>query len=58
MYAPQLGFAVRGGQSAGASELISPKSGQLVLFPSWLQHAVRPYRGDRTRISIAFNFSL
>lgn len=58
MYAPLLGFAVPGGQSAGASELISPKSGQMILFPSWLAHAVRPYRGDRERISIAFNFSL
>jgi uncharacterized protein (TIGR02466 family) len=58
MYAPLLGFAVPGGQSAGASELISPKNGQIVLFPSWLAHAVRPYRGERERISIAFNFSL
>jgi uncharacterized protein (TIGR02466 family) len=58
MYAPLLGFAVPGGQSAGASELISPKSGQIVLFPSWLAHAVRPYRGERERISIAFNLSL
>ena len=38
MYAPLLGFAVPGGQSAGASELIFPKSGQFILFPSWLQH--------------------
>ena len=58
MYAPLLGFAVPGGQSAGASELIHPKSAQLVLFPSWLLHAVRPYRGDRERISVAFNFGL
>jgi uncharacterized protein (TIGR02466 family) len=58
MYAPQLAFAVPGGQSAGASELIYPKSGQFVLFPSWLQHAVRPYRGERTRISVAFNFGV
>jgi uncharacterized protein (TIGR02466 family) len=58
MYAPLLGFAVPGGQSAGASELVYPKSGQLVLFPSWLLHAVRPYRGDRERISVAFNFGL
>jgi uncharacterized protein (TIGR02466 family) len=49
---------VPGGQSAGASELIHPRSGQLVLFPSWLLHAVRPYRGDRERISVAFNFGL
>jgi len=58
MYAPLLGFAVPGGQSAGASELIHPESGQLVLFPSWLLHAVRPYRGRRERISVAFNFGL
>jgi uncharacterized protein (TIGR02466 family) len=58
MYAPLLGFAVPGGQSAGASELIYPESGQMVLFPSWLLHAVRPYRGERERISVAFNFGL
>jgi uncharacterized protein (TIGR02466 family) len=58
MYAPRLGFAVPGGQSAGASELIHPKSGQMVLFPSWLLHAVRPYHGERERISVAFNFGL
>ena len=58
MYAPLLSFAMPGGQSAGASELIFPKSGQFVLFPSWLAHAVRPYEGGRERISIAFNFSL
>jgi uncharacterized protein (TIGR02466 family) len=58
MYAPLLGFAVPGGQSAGASELIRPKSGQMVLFPSWLLHAVRPYHGGHERISIAFNLSV
>ena len=58
MYAPLLGFAVPGGQSAGASELIYPKAGQMILFPSWLAHAVRPYDGQRERISIAFNFSI
>ena len=58
MYAPNLAFNVPGGQSVGASELIHPKAGQVVLFPSWLSHAVRPYHGDRERISIAFNFSV
>jgi uncharacterized protein (TIGR02466 family) len=58
MYAPLLAFSVPGGQSVGASELIYPKAGQMILFPSWLLHAVRPYHGDRTRISIAFNLSL
>ncbi len=58
MYAPNLAFSMSGGQSVGASELIYPKAGQMILFPSWLQHAVRPYNGDRIRISIAFNLSI
>jgi uncharacterized protein (TIGR02466 family) len=34
--------------------------GQLVLFPSWLLHDVKPFEGDGERITIAFNcwFSL
>lgn len=58
MYAPLLGFSTPGGLSVGASELIYPKAGEMILFPSWLQHAVRPYQGDQTRISIAFNLSI
>jgi uncharacterized protein (TIGR02466 family) len=58
MYAPMLAFNFPGGHSAGASELIRPRAGLMVLFPAWLSHAVRPYRGQRTRISIAFNLSL
>jgi hypothetical protein len=26
-----------------------------VVFPAWLQHAVRPFRGPGTRISVALN---
>ena len=58
MYAPMLCFATPGGRSAGASELIRPRAGTMVLFPAWLSHGVRPYRGNRMRISIAFNLSL
>ncbi|KQY49621.1 putative 2OG-Fe(II) oxygenase [Lysobacter sp. Root494] len=31
------------------------KPGQLVLFPSWLQHEVMPFYGNDERITIAFN---
>jgi uncharacterized protein (TIGR02466 family) len=31
------------------------KPGQLVLFPSWLQHEVMPFYGTDERITIAFN---
>lgn len=58
MYAPALKFAGEDGASVGASETIRPKPGLLLLFPSWLFHQVRPYRGTGVRISIAFNLSL
>lgn len=31
------------------------EAGQLVLFPSWLQHEVLPFYGSDERITIAFN---
>lgn len=31
------------------------KAGQLVLFPSWLQHEVMPFYGNDERITVAFN---
>lgn len=57
MLAPEFCFAVRGGQSVGASELVRPVAGNLLLFPSWLSHAVRPYHGDQVRISVALNLT-
>jgi len=56
MLAPHLGVAMRGGQTAG--EQVRPKSGRLVMFPSWIMHQVRPYRGTTERISIAFNLTV
>ena len=40
---------------SSSSILIKPDPGLMVLFPSYLPHAVLPHRGDRPRISIAFN---
>ncbi len=57
MYAPQLAYG-SAGLSVGANETVRPKSGRLVMFPAWLLHQVRPYRGAAQRISIAFNLSL
>ncbi|WP_164852373.1 putative 2OG-Fe(II) oxygenase [Rheinheimera riviphila] len=34
---------------------VTPVDGTLYIFPSWLGHRVLPYRGDMTRISLAFN---
>jgi len=58
MYAPQLAFAIPGGLSVGANETVQPRAGRLVMFPAWLLHQVRPYRGTAARISVAFNLSL
>lgn len=57
-YAPQLRYAVSGCLSAGGQDFIEPATGQLILFPSWLEHSERTYRGQRPRISVAFNFSV
>lgn len=34
---------------------LSPKSGDILMFPSWLIHEVSPTEGDSERISIAWN---
>ena len=54
MHAPDLRF-----RDAGGEQLIhtSPRSGMLILFPSWLTHSVAPWRGEGQRISIAINLS-
>ena len=57
MLAPDLAVAIPGGQSIGASELVHPRPGMMLVFPSWLSHAVRPYRGDGVRISVAINLT-
>ena len=58
MYAPQLTFTGPDGPSLGEAQRFRPKPGMLFVFPSWLQHGVRPYKGQRERISIAINFSV
>jgi uncharacterized protein (TIGR02466 family) len=57
MYAPHLAFG-SAGLSVGANEVMRPKAGRLVMFPSWVLHQVRPYRGNVERISIAMNLCL
>lgn len=52
MYAPSLRF-----KNSGVEQVfrIRPKSGTIIMFPSWLQHSVEPFEGEGERISIAFN---
>jgi uncharacterized protein (TIGR02466 family) len=58
MYAPGLTFPGPEGAALGEAQRLTPRAGMFVVFPSWLSHGVRPYRGTRERISIAINFSL
>ena len=55
--APNLRYAIPGCLSAGGSDFIVPQAGTLLLFPSWLVHAVRPFRGRRPRVSVAINLA-
>lgn len=43
--------------SSNADNIYSPTVGRLLLFPSYLQHKVRPNNTDSIRISLAFNFT-
>ena len=40
---------------SGANILFRPEPGLMIMFPSYLPHAVPPHAGDGTRISVAFN---
>jgi uncharacterized protein (TIGR02466 family) len=58
MYAPTVKMAVSQCTTAGLGEQIFPRTGLLVMFPSWLGHRVTAYHGDGERISVAINFSV
>ena len=57
MNTPDLRFRRPGQQPDDQEKWFRPTSGQIVIFPSWLSHAVRPYLGEGERISIAINLS-
>ena len=52
MYAPSLRFKGAGQEQVAR---LQPKSGMIVMFPSWLSHGVDPWEGEGERISIALN---
>lgn len=57
MNTPDLRFRRPGQQPEQREKYMRPASGRIVIFPSWLSHAVRPYLGTGLRISIAANLS-
>lgn len=58
MYAPDMYFKNADGEVERNNHTVRPESGMIVAFPSWLNHSVRPYRGNRDRISIAVNLMI
>jgi uncharacterized protein (TIGR02466 family) len=57
MNAPDLRFRRPGHPAYHWENRMRPASGRIVIFPAWLSHSVRPYRGPGVRISIAINLS-
>ena len=55
MYMPGLVLRDADGKPVRSQHAVTPVAGLMVLFPSWLKHSVRPYRGTGQRISVAFN---
>lgn len=55
MTAPDLRIAESAERIEPQELAVPARTGLLILFPAWLTHAVRPYRGPGTRISVACN---
>ena len=55
---PTLVFVGEGGAASGGTESNEPRAGLPVLFPSWLHHQVRSYKGQDTRMPVAFNMRI
>jgi uncharacterized protein (TIGR02466 family) len=41
-----------------SARLVRPQTGMIILFPSYLQHSVRMYGGERPRVCVPFNAHL
>jgi len=52
---PAVGVFDFPGITATGTWTILPEPGLMLMFPSWVRHAVLPYYGESSRITIAFN---
>jgi uncharacterized protein (TIGR02466 family) len=53
---PRTGsFPIPGLSMTVGEFVVSPQTGQLLVFPGWLMHYVHTYRGSRPRVSISCN---
>lgn len=54
------GFRIRGldGRPQPTEHRMATRAGDIVLFPAWLRHGVRPHGGGGERVSIAMNIDV
>lgn len=57
MNAPHLRLREKDGGEQLVEPFLRPRTGMLAVFPAWLAHAVRPFRGTGTRVSVALNLT-
>lgn len=48
----------RPGNIHGGKKMFNPEPGLMLMFPSWINHFVNPFKGKDERISIAFNLDV
>jgi len=58
MLAPNLGFRMPGGLTAGHTEAIRPQSGMIILHPSWQPRGERRHDGPDPRITVEFDLGV
>src|SRR5258708_752594 len=58
MVAPNLAFRIQGGLTAGQWETIRPKSGMIILHPSWVVRGESRYDGQGQRVAIEFDLGV
>jgi hypothetical protein len=58
MLAPQYGFRVPNGLTAGQVEYIRPQTGMIILHPSWLPRGEHRFDGAGTRVTVEFDVAV
>ncbi len=54
---PRIRASVAPVRDQVSSVMIPPKPGLMVIFPSYVEHYILPFKGDGTRVSVAFNLT-
>jgi uncharacterized protein (TIGR02466 family) len=55
LFDPRVAAHAHEGEAWEGTYQVNPEPGMLIVFPSWLQHWVRPVGGNSARICVAFN---